>query len=95
MAAAAVAVAVLNAVDAGATTFFISTGAATEGNPVMACCWNVSPAFFVAVKMALACTAVCAFFAFRAKALARFGMGLASAAYAAVCGFHVVGAMAH
>lgn len=93
MKVAVAAVPAMNAVDAAFTAHWIGTGVATEANPVMAAAYAVSPAVFVVAKMAMACAGVAVLAKFGKRVAARAGMAVTSAAYAAVCAYHVAFAL--
>jgi hypothetical protein len=85
---AGAAVAAMNAVDAACTSYFLESGMATEANPVMCAAYSVSPSFFAASKMMMACAGAAVLVRYGDRPAARYGMAAAMAAYAAVCCYH-------
>lgn len=71
----------LNGVDAGTTIAMVRTGMARELNPVMRACLNVSPFFFLLVKLALIEVLVSMLFAKGDRRIARVGMWIITTAY--------------
>lgn len=80
----------LNALDAFLTLIWVRTGAATEGNALMAALLDMGDAPFLAAKLAMGTAAALVLLKWGNLRLARYGVSLALIVYISVMGVHVV-----
>jgi len=80
---------VMNTIDAFATMFYVSTGIASEANPLMAILLAVSYKLFIVVKIGLVTACLLILYVFRQHRLTGVVVIIGFFAYSAVIAQHV------
>ena len=80
----------MSAFDAMATINHITSGIATEGNPVMSYFLNHGVFTFLMVKIGLTTVALMLFYYLRRRTLSRIGLGIALISYYGIMIYHIL-----
>lgn len=84
---------VLNLLDAGATLHWITSGQATEANPIMNQALLHGPQTFLIAKIVSVVIAATVLWSHRHHLLSRMGVALTSVVYSGLAGIHIGGAI--